>query len=478
MFPGPTELLLIGCWIEWIWTPNAKSNTWTPNTNSQTYWPREISHVMNGITFCVCLTLAISVPPIVSKWCRKERKKMQEKNESQQTYSCSHLSHFLSDDQVRNQTAMSRRDQKTTSNEGLRRRKWSHVCCCASKGVKKSLPEVWALINPENADKRKKVVQATRQLVQPDSNSRIGYSQASRQENVPQATRKLVQEDQNQTESDEWKNSNTTSSRKLAASIPEFKNTEYTNHQYMGKIFQCLRMKLGMSATNVTFSMEAYKTNVLICGMFMTSSMKAAIHFGLNSVLNSEIRVEHEWGELCFECREVKNYAMRFWVAREVVWKFFSRSKMAMVLYSRQNGATIQRISIYGAVANWCHQFGLTEEEKARAYFSEDNNILTMLKPEEVQLLASLPTQPTGNMMQEKVLSFDELAGKRQLTQLCENTYFHILLQQGNSTKFDQLGTTDGEQLLVCAENIRFLDLIRKPKFWKFILQKSLTEME
>ena len=76
MYPEPTELLLIGCLIESIWTPRSKSNTLTPKTNSQTYWPREISHVTNWIIFCVCWTVAISVLPIVLKWCRKERKKM------------------------------------------------------------------------------------------------------------------------------------------------------------------------------------------------------------------------------------------------------------------------------------------------------------------------------------------------------------------------------------------------------------------
>ena len=42
---------------------------------------------MNGIIFCVCSTSAISVPPIVLKWCRKERQKMQVKKESQQNRS-------------------------------------------------------------------------------------------------------------------------------------------------------------------------------------------------------------------------------------------------------------------------------------------------------------------------------------------------------------------------------------------------------
>ena len=87
MFPEPTELLLIGYSIESIWTLKSKSSTLTPKTNSQTCWPRETSHVMNGIIFCVCLTLAISVPQIVLKWCRKERKKMQVKKESQQNRS-------------------------------------------------------------------------------------------------------------------------------------------------------------------------------------------------------------------------------------------------------------------------------------------------------------------------------------------------------------------------------------------------------
>ena len=76
MFPEPTELLLIGYSIESIWTPKSKSNTLTPKTNSQTYWPRVISHMMNGIIFCVWSTSAISVPSIVLKRCRKEHKKM------------------------------------------------------------------------------------------------------------------------------------------------------------------------------------------------------------------------------------------------------------------------------------------------------------------------------------------------------------------------------------------------------------------
>ena len=84
MFPEPTELLLVGHLIESIWTPKSKSNTLTPKTNSQTHWPRETSHVMNGIIFCVCLTLAISVLQIVLIRWRNDFNKIQEKSESQQ----------------------------------------------------------------------------------------------------------------------------------------------------------------------------------------------------------------------------------------------------------------------------------------------------------------------------------------------------------------------------------------------------------
>ena len=44
---------------------------------------KETSHVTNGIIFCVCSTSAISVPPIVLRLYRKQRKKIQVKKESQ-----------------------------------------------------------------------------------------------------------------------------------------------------------------------------------------------------------------------------------------------------------------------------------------------------------------------------------------------------------------------------------------------------------
>ena len=55
----------------------------------------------------------------------------------------------------------------------------------------------------------------------------------------------------------------------------------------MTKIFQFLQQKLGMSAGYSTFSL--HETNVLIWRMFMSSSMKAAIHLGPNYLANLKV---------------------------------------------------------------------------------------------------------------------------------------------------------------------------------------------
>ena len=78
-FPELIELLLIGCLIELIWTPESKSNTSTPKTNSQTSWQREITHAMNGIICWPCLISAIlALMPASQRW-RNEFNKIQEK---------------------------------------------------------------------------------------------------------------------------------------------------------------------------------------------------------------------------------------------------------------------------------------------------------------------------------------------------------------------------------------------------------------
>ena len=123
--------------------------------------------------------------------------------------------------------------------------------------------------------------------------------------------------------------------------------------------------------------------------------------------------------------------------------------------------------SVYEEWRIGCYQLGSAEEEKGRAGISVDNKILTKLKPEEVQLLVSLPTRATGGRMPELVQSFDEQAEKKKLTQSCEKLTSNISLQPGKSTKFDQMGTKDGDSCSFMPGMFDFMDFIKKPKLWK-----------
>ena len=89
---------------------------------------------------------------------------------------------------------------------------------------------------------------------------------------------------------------------------------------------------------------------------------------------------------------------------------------------------SVNQLGVYGAVTNRCYQFGLTEEEKGRVGIPVDNKILTMVEPEEMELLVSPPTQAPGNRMQGSALSFKAMEKKVQATQLCQKTFFQHLV--------------------------------------------------
>ena len=139
-------------------------------------------------------------------------------------------------------------------------------------------------VNPGNVDEGQGSQTSTRRLVRTILNPEVESSPVRRQENAGS--------------SDSWKQcdqeeaSNSTCARRLVrAATPrtEVQNMKYTNHQYMAKIFHFLQKKLGIVEGYSTFSMEASKTNVLIWGIFMSSSMKAAIHLGPNYLANLEV---------------------------------------------------------------------------------------------------------------------------------------------------------------------------------------------
>ena len=69
----------------------------------------------------------------------------------------------------------------------------------------------------------------------------------------------------------------------------EMENMIFSNKPYVEKVYQCVQKELGRAPINSTFAVDSYRNNVLAWGLFMTSSMKAAIHLGRSFQDNSEI---------------------------------------------------------------------------------------------------------------------------------------------------------------------------------------------
>ena len=185
---------------------------------------------------------------------------------------------------------MSKSGQKATSNEGSpmaksipatpAKARHINLVMCSPRSEENSSQSMGYPVNLGNADERKEVEISIQETgaTRLKFRSRIFSSEPTRECSTTGNWCGRI--DQLHTDSDERKYSSSNSTRKLAVSSPELRNMEYTNHQYMSKIFQFLQKKLGMSASDATFSIQTYKTHVLILAMFMTSSMKAANHLG------------------------------------------------------------------------------------------------------------------------------------------------------------------------------------------------------
>ena len=77
------------------------------------------------------------------------------------------------------------------------------------------------------------------------------------------STRKLVPSDDNQCEK----------------TTLEFHNVQISDHRYLEKVFKNLRQKLNLAEEAPVLDL---KTNVLIWGLFMSTTTKAAVHLGPN----------------------------------------------------------------------------------------------------------------------------------------------------------------------------------------------------
>ena len=165
--------------------------------------------------------------------------------------------------------------KKTPSNDGSPMAK-ARPCLVADdlRSEEISLQSLGSLVNPGNTDERKEVEIASGKSMRSASKSEIGYSQARQQKNVPIRAGKSMREDQLQTHSGE-----------RGDLLRQHQNWETAK-------------RWCMSASDGTFSMQAYKTNVLIWRMFMSSSMQGALHLGPNYLTNLEIYKNAKFEEI------------------------------------------------------------------------------------------------------------------------------------------------------------------------------------
>ena len=75
----------------------------------------------------------------------------------------------------------------------------------------------------------------------------------------------------------------------IGRSKMEFHSMQISDHQYLERVFKNLRKKLNLAEDAPVIGIEALKTNVLIWGLFMSTTMKAAIHLGPSYVDKLEV---------------------------------------------------------------------------------------------------------------------------------------------------------------------------------------------
>ena len=93
---------------------------------------------------------------------------------------------------------------------------------------------------------------------------------------------------------------------------------------------------------------------------------------------------------------------------------------------------SVNQVSIYAAVTNWCYIFALRMEEKEHIPIPVDNRVMAVVDPEEVDMLISSPNLAQGNLMMQNEAKFRVLEKKVHMTQSCEKALFQYLVTTGS----------------------------------------------
>ena len=118
-----------------------------------------------------------------------------------------------------------------------------------------------------------------------DTSDNFKHSQVRKQENV-QSTETLKQAKVTPSDGGFQRRLSTTANP--IDTDNEFCNMGITDSDYIENIFRFLQKKCGVQEGHESFSVRASKTNILMWGLFMSSSMRAAIHLEQNYKKNLE----------------------------------------------------------------------------------------------------------------------------------------------------------------------------------------------
>ena len=123
---------------------------------------------------------------------------------------------------------------------------------------------------------------STRNLVRDRDQNPAEHSQVLKQESA-QTAKSWKQEKKSES-------SHSTSTRKVVRGVDSHKNRlekgfrymEIRSRQFLEKVYQWLQRKLGTTENLSKFGTDHMKVNILMWRLFMSSSMKAAIHLAPN----------------------------------------------------------------------------------------------------------------------------------------------------------------------------------------------------
>ena len=119
---------------------------------------------------------------------------------------------------------------------------------------------------------------------------------------------------------------------------------------------------------------------------------------------------------------------------------------------------SVNQLSTYGAVSNWCEQFGLRADEQGQERILEkgesvNKEMLKSVNSQEVNPLVSSPRPASGNSLRENIQDFESLSETIQFTSVCEDSSYWFWVSAGMSyrTKLDE-DDGFGDPIPVCRE--------------------------